>query len=111
MRAFLTILAAGLLTGCTTATWYKSGADETQVRGDLRGCEAVAARRYSEQLPQTEVATAEAAPAEQPDDEAASYSMALDTGALNTELARQTEMSRLVRECMLALGYEPLTAD
>ncbi|MCC5887607.1 MAG: hypothetical protein JJT88_14330 [Gammaproteobacteria bacterium] len=111
MRALTSIVAAGLLAGCTTATWHRADTDETQVRRDLRGCEAVAARRYNEQRPQAEVAAAEATQAEQPDDEAASYTLALDTGALNTEMARQTEMNRLVRECMLALGYEPLAPD
>lgn len=87
--------SAGLLAGCATANWYQAGADEAQVRRDLRGCEAVAARRYHERLPRAEVAATEATPAQRPDD----------------ELGRQTEINRLVRECMLALGYEPLAAD
>lgn len=113
MRSLIPILAASLLAaGCATAaTWHRAGTDESQVRRDLRGCEATAARRYNEQLSGSEAATALATPTETPDDEAASYSIALNTEALNAELARQSQTSSLVRECMLALGYEPMAAD
>lgn len=100
-----------LLSGCTSVSWVRPGTDEAQVRRDLSGCEVVAAGRYQQQQPQQQVASAAATEPEQRDDEAASYSIALDTEAITRNLERQAEIDRLVRECMLALGYEPVVDD